>query len=200
MKSLYSLFTFEVIDNIFKEKAEIEISSMSKMLYINILMGQFKNKEANEKNAMAFEMFYDDIKNYNRWEKNFKELHKARLITIGEKFITFHNAWGSYIDRSSIVELKHAQYESSLKTADTYKQSLVNNQTMFEVTGMKYKLSKESMFKLIDIFINEQIAIKNKYENESECTRHFINWVGKNSNLQTNKPSSSNKIIGRNET
>jgi hypothetical protein len=199
MKSLYSLFTFEIIDNIFKHKAEIEIKSMSKMLYINILMAQFKDKEANEKNAMAFEIFYDDIKNYKRWENNFKELHKARLLTIGDKFITVHNSWGTYIDRSQITDLKNAQYATSLIDAEHFKQNLVNNQTMFEVTGMKHRLSKENMLKMIDQFIAEQMVVKTKYLNESECTRHFIHWISKNSTnpMQSVIKSKSSKIIGK---
>lgn len=201
MKTAHSLITFEVIDKIFENKAEIELNSMSKMLYINVLFAHFKNKEAIEKNMMAFEIFYSDIKNFKRWEKNFQELHKARLLTISDKHIIFHNSWGSYIDRSEVNNLKNVEYQSSLKDAEAFKQNLVNNQTMFEVTGMKHRISKENMLKMIDEFIAEQMVVKNKYLNESECTRHFIHWVGKNATnpIQPVNKSKQSKIIGRND-
>lgn len=200
MKTAHSLITFEVIDKIFENKAEFTLTSMSKMLYINALFAHFKNKEATEKNLIAFEIFYSDIKNFKKWEKNFQELHKARLVTIYDKCIIFNNVWGSYIDRSEINQVKNAQYESSLKDAEAFKQSLVNNQTMFEVTGMKHRISKENMLKMIDAFIAEQMVVKNKYLNESECTRHFIHWVGKNAtNPIQSINKSQTKIIGRND-
>jgi hypothetical protein len=200
MKTMLSIITLETIDKIFSERFECKVQPMSKILYINCLMGHFKNLEANEKNAIAFELFYSDIKGYETWKNNFTELHKAKATTLTPQFIIFNNLWGRYIDRSSFNEKGTAIYESQLKTADHFKQELLGNQTMFEVTGMKHKLSKESMVQLIDLFVKEQEAISTKYENASECTRHFIYWARSNgSKLQTmpDVVKSTGKILGK---
>lgn len=200
MKSMLSIITLEAIDKIFSERAQIKVSPMSRLLYLNCLTGHFRNLEVSEKNAMAFEMFNVDIKNFETWKKYFIELHKAKLITMMNDLIMFNNVWGQFIDRSSFNEKGNAIYESQLKTADFFKEELLNNQTMFEVTGMKYKLAKTSMIKLIEMFVIEQMAISNKYENVGECTRHFIYWAGSNaSKIQTSPDivKSSGKILGR---
>ena len=71
---------------------------------------------------------------------------------------------------------------------------------MFEVTGMKHRLTKESMLQLIELFVKEQTATSNKYENAGECTRHFIYWVGSNASKVQSAPGivkSTGKILGR---
>jgi hypothetical protein len=193
--------TLSTLDRIFKEKAEIEIKPLTKMLYINVLTHHFKSLEANEKNLSAFDMFPKDLQ-YEKFENQYQELHKAKLITIGNTFITFNNVWGSYIDRYSLNEIKKATYESSMKTAEFFKEEMLKNQSMFEVIGMKHKLTRITLLKMIDIFITEQKAIQNKYENASEVTKHFIHWSGSYASKIHTTPEvvkSKNKIIGFDE-
>lgn len=193
--------TLTVIDKIFTEKSEKELRPLTKILYINVLTHHFKNLEANEKNLSAFDMFSDKLQ-YSKFETNYKELHEARLITIGQTFITFNNVWGSYIDRSSLNEIKKATYESSMKTAEFFKEEMLKNQSMFEVIGMKHKLTRITLLKMIEIFITEQKAIQNKYENASEVTKHFIHWSGSYASKIHTTPEvvkSNNKIIGFDE-
>lgn len=197
---MYSLFNFEVIDRIFKERAEAKLSSKAKSLYINCLMGYFKGLEANEKNAMAFELFEEDIKNYEKWKTTFQELHKAKLITITSKMIVFNNCWGQFIDRQQLTNSTLAIYVETMKSAEDFRQNLLQNESMMSVMGMKNKIKIKQVLNLIDVFIMEQMAIGTKYANSSECIRHFINWSSKNIDKTTpvnEVVRSTGKILGR---
>lgn len=188
--------TLTIIDKIFTEKANCELKPLSKMIYINILTHHFKNIDANEKNLSAFQLFPDEIK-YNQFQKNYQELHKAQLITIGEKYISFNNTWGSYIDRSSLAETSKAEYSNALNTINTYKENIQKNQSLVELIAMKHRWNSTYFNKVMDMFFMEQEAVGTKYLHESECTRHFINWCNNNSNkLNTQSNGNQTKILG----
>jgi len=192
MKTAYSLITLETIDKIFNEKAEIKVSSMSKMLYINILLWHFKDKGISQEDLMGFDLFYSDIKNYTRWEQNLKELHEAKLVLLTDHYITFINVWGTYIDRTLLIK----PIENKKGILD-YKQEIVSNQSLLELTSMRFKWSKITFHKAIDLFFLEQEALSTQYDQSSDCTKHFINWCNINSSKinQTNN-GSQNKILG----
>jgi hypothetical protein len=188
--------TLSILDKIFKEKAQMEVKPLTKMLYINVLTHHFKSLEANEKNLSAFDMFPKDLK-YERFKNKYQELHKAKLITIGNNVITFNNVWGSYIDRSKLIETAQAQYGFSLSGIDKYKEQLLANQQMIEVVCMKNKLTRITAMKMLDMFILEQDATKIKYDNLYECTKHFINWASTNATrLGNNSSSNKTKLLG----
>lgn len=196
---MFSLITFEVVERIFEERAEGDISAMSQLIYINSLYNHFKDKIADQKNAMGFEVFLSDINNYNRWSKNFQELHKLKLINISQDRITFLNHWGQFIDRSKI-ELKQCDLLKikELKT-DDLTTKLKENQSLLEVISMKHKISKNQLFDAIDIFCKEQEAIKNNYRTDSDLTKHFIHWANiyiKKSDLKQETVKSKSKILG----
>jgi hypothetical protein len=184
--------TLTIIDKIFTEKAETELKPLDKMIYINVLTHHFKNLEANEKNFHAFDMFPSDLQ-FDRFEKNYKQLQKAGLITIGNTVITFNNVWGTYLNHTvrNIVPIQDS------KEAAEYKMDLMNNPSLFETLAMKHRLNNTSVMKYLELFFSEQKTIGKKYENIQDCTRHFIHWVSVNSKKINQNPSSSNsKILG----
>lgn len=193
---MYRLLNFEVISRIFSEVATAKVSSMSKMLYINCLMHHFKDKQTTDEDSMAFEMFESDIKNYNKWKKNFEELHKAKIITITDKLILFNNTWGQFIDRTQIVKKPNLL---AISTAEGFREGLFQNKSAIEVIGMKYNVAQNKIISMMDIFIKEQEAIGTGYNDAGEVTKHFIYWFGSNINKVETKNetvTSKGKIIG----
>lgn len=193
---MYRLITFEVIDRIFNECATIKVSSMSKMLYLNILMHHFKDKGMTDEESMAFEMFEEDIKNYEKWKRNFQELHKAKLITITDKMILFNNTWGQFIDRTQLVKKSTLL---PMKTPDELREALMQNRSALDVLGMKYNVTPNRITQMMEIFIKEQQAIGTKYNDNSEMSKHFIYWFGSNINkieVKNETVKSKGKIIG----
>jgi len=199
MKTMYSLFTFEVIEKIFNQRAEAKISSLAKMLYLNCLMGHFKDKEANEKNATGFELFRSEMKNYDKWEPQFIELHKANLISINSDMLIFHNHWGMFIDRSQFFIQDNIKITMGPEYLVEYQNYLIENKHLINLIAMKNKWTQTQILEIIDLFMKEQLALCTQYNIKQDCVRHFISWVGINAhklNMNTQPNKSKNKIIG----
>ena len=189
-----------VIDKIFTEVAEVRLSPMSKMLYINCLTHHFTDKPCNVSSAVAFEIFEDDIKGYDKYRRYFQELHKAKLVTIGIRVIVFNNVWGKYIDRSKLNSVSPEKYVAgfSFRPIDDFKEDLLKSNQLVELSQMKHRLSKSQIKKLIDIFIAEQRTFQKKYTNLSDCIKHCTYWIGNNSHqAPAENIKSSGKILGR---
>jgi hypothetical protein len=136
---MLTLLNLQVFDTIFETRAEHKLSSMSKSLYINCLFGYFKGKEVNEKNSIAFEIFINDIKNYSKWQKNFQELHKAKLIKIENDRINFINHWGQFIERAKLSTEK-----LFVKTdVNSFYEQLINNKSLMDLIKSTEKELKE---------------------------------------------------------
>lgn len=199
MKTMYSLFTFDVIEKIFNQRAEQKTSSLAKMLYLNCLMGHFRNKEASEKNATGFELFRNEIKNYDKWAMQFIELHKAKLITITSDMLIFHNHWGTFLDRTEIVLKENIKVTINAEYVEQYQNYLIENTHLLNLVAMKNKWTQTQIIEVIDLFMKEQMALATQYNNTQDCVRHFLSWVSINAqklNLKTQASKSKNKIIG----
>lgn len=197
MLKIINLF---VIDKIFTEVSEINLSAISKMLYINCLTYHFKDKPAKVSSSVAFEILNKEVPNYNKYEKYFIELHKAELIVLSDSKILFNNVWGQYIDRSKLEKVTPDEYVAgfSFQSVLSFKDELFNNQKLYELVMMKNKLTKIQIDKLLDLFIKEQETFETKYNNFSECVKHFSYWISKNiDSLPKNVVVSSGKILGR---
>jgi hypothetical protein len=77
----------------------------------------------------------------------------------------------------------------------------MDNKSLMDLICMKHKISIEKAYELVELFFQEQEAVLTKYYNESECSKHFMNWS--NIYLSKNKPvsekvKSNSKIIGNN--
>lgn len=189
-----------VIDKIFKEVAEVNVSPMSMMLYINCLTFHFKDKPATVSGAVAFEIFEEDIKNYDKYKPFFQELHKAKLITIGSKSIVFNNVWGKFIDRSKLDKVKPEEYVAgfTFRLASSFKEELIASQQLIELAQMKHKINKGQVERLIEMFILEQDAFQKKYINFSECIKHCSYWMGMNADKAPKEVvKSGGKILGK---
>jgi hypothetical protein len=198
MLKILNLYT---ISKIF-ENAERKISSRAKMLYINCLMHYFKDKSATVSNAVAFELFEEDFKDYEKYKTLMQELHKAGLISIGIKSITFNNVWGKHIDRTQLEKVNPVEYVAgfSFNGIEHFEKDLKQNSRVFEIAQMKHKIKKEDVLAFIDSFILEQKAIEKKYTNHNDCVKHFIYWlpnqVKQMPKQAENKIKSNNKILG----
>jgi hypothetical protein len=189
-----------VIDKIFTEAAEISLSPMSKMLYINCLTHHFSDKPCSVSSAIAFEIFEDDIKGYDKYRRYFQELNKAKLVTIGIRVIVFNNVWGKYIDRSKLNSVSPEKYVAgfSFRPVNDFKEDLLKSTQLVELAQLKYKLSKVQIKKLVEIFIAEQITFDKKYTNLSDCIKHCTFWIGLNAQrVPAENVKSSGKILGK---
>lgn len=186
-----------VIDMIFGD-AESIISANAKMLYINCLMHHFRLKKANIANAIAFDLFYEDFKDYDKYKKSLQELHKAGLLTMGDKTITFNNLWGQYIDKSLLEKVAPDEYIAGFQfqPVSKFKEDLMTSQSISDLSQMKYKLTKIQVSRLVELFIAEQTTFDKVYHNFGDCKKHFINWLFYNSDKIPNQNQNKPKILG----
>jgi hypothetical protein len=187
MIKMLDLITLQVVEDIFSPT--INIPSLAKSLYINCLIKHFRGKEATEENCQQFVFETKDIPNYNKFYPTFLELHKANLVGINHGEVIFINKWGHLIDRSKLIsnDLGKAKKNSVLNYADELKQ----NTSMIDVVGMKNKLSRNQVLKMVDIFLLEQDATQTSYKDLGELSKHFIYWV----NLNLGKIQLENEVI-----
>ena len=196
MLTVLNLYT---IDKIFKEESAIELKPLTKMLYINCLIYHFKDKKPTVSCSVAFEIFISEVKDYDKYEKLFIELHKSGLITIGLKTIVFNNVWGRHIDRSRLDKVNPVEYVAgfSFHPVNHFKKELEQNRGLFDLCGMKYKINESQVKKLIDLFVVEQTTFEKTYSNFSDCIKHFTMWAGKNLDKAPKEiVKSNNKILG----
>jgi hypothetical protein len=196
---MLTVLNLYVVDKIFNEEATIPLKPITKMLYINCLTYHFKDKKPIVSNAIAFEIFIKDIPNYDKHEKSFQELHKSGLIAIGLKTVVFNNVWGQHIDRSKLDKVDAMLYVAgfTFHKPITFKKELDENQSLFELCAMKYKINQSQVKKLIELFIKEQSTFEKTYSNFSDCIRHFTMWAAKNlDKVPKEIVKSNNKILG----
>lgn len=196
MLTVINLYT---IDKIFNEDAEIKLSTMAKMLYVNCLTHHFKSKTPTVSNAVAFDIFKNDIPNYNKYERIFEELHKAGLIVVGINAVSFINCWGKHINRSLLDKVSPQEYVAGFQfqSPEQFKEELQKNQTLRELTAMKYKISSRQLEALIGLFVTEQTTFDKKYHNFADCIKHFTYWIPHNLDKTTNEHvKSSAKLLG----
>lgn len=196
MLTVINLYT---IDKIFNEDAEIKLSTMAKMLYLNCITYHFKNKKATVSNAVAFDMFKNDIPNYMKYERVFEELHKSGLVVVGINAVSFINCWGKHIDRSLLDKVSPQEYVAGFQfqTPEQFKDELLKNQTLYELVSMKYKVSSRQLESLIGLFVTEQTTFDKKYHNFADCIKHFTYWIPHNLDKTTKENiKSSGKLLG----
>ena len=192
------IITIRVIDNIFKE-ADIKLSSLAKMLYINLLTYHFTDKKPTVINAVAFDIFKNDIPNYEKYQKLFEELHKGNLILIQIDRISFNNCWGKHINRDLLDKVDVNVFVSGFQfqKPEFFKQELLNSQSLYELSAMKHKITKVQLDELINLFIKEQTTFEKNYSSFADCIKHFTYWLPKNIHKSVTKHmKSSAKLLG----
>ena len=145
-------------------------------------------------------MFEEDFGDYAKYKKYLQELHKAELIVIGPKTITFLNVWGKYIDRTQLEKVSPDEYVAgfNFSSIQQFVADLESNELLHETCAIKYRIKTEQVVKMLPLFISEQMAFDKKYSGWSDCAKHFTYWLGKNLNAVEVKKggSSKNKILG----
>jgi hypothetical protein len=187
-----------IIDQIFSEA--VGVSAMSKMIYINCLMHHFRNKPPTASSVMAFDLFKDDFGNFEKYKRNFQELHKAGLVELGFDKISFNNTWGKHIDWSQLEKVSANVYVGGLqfKTIKDFEKDLRGNYKMSELAQMKFHISAQQVEKLVELFIKEQETYEKTYMNLSDAMRHCTSWIGVNSaKVPSETIKSKGKILGR---
>jgi len=188
------LFTFSVIESIFNEKAKEPLGSMTKMLYMNVLMGYFSDKEYSDKNIQSFYISFKTLK-YDYWKKNYNQLESAGLIELSGDKITFNDVWSDLINKPKREMQTEMVFE--MKPALLFKEEILANESLFETLAMKHKLTRMASLKLIELFFSEQTTIGKKYDHVQDCTRHILHWVSVNTKKTNQNPTSSTtKILG----
>lgn len=188
---MLELITLATIKKIF-DNAHCEVSSLSKMLYINCIMHHFGDLSPIEENSVGFELLDSDV-NFDKFKKNFQELKKANIVNINfDGSIIFFPLWNRYIDKTKI--------EKKVVVIDENKiESTLSESTMFiELVCMKNKITDVEAKSLIKKFAKEQKVLDKKHFNDGDCKKHFLNWVKFNLNTQPKSVVKSNsKILGR---
>jgi len=179
---MLTVITLNTINKIFDEVAEVKLSNTAKCLYLNCLTHQFKDKKPTVANAVAFEIFISDIKNYQNFEAAFQQLHKAKLVVIDNMFVRFQNCWGKFIDRTRLDKVSPDEFVAgfSFDKAGKFKNDMLTSGSLLELTQMKHKITEQETKQLIQLFVKEQDTLEKKYSSLQDCTRHFIYWLPNN--------------------
>jgi hypothetical protein len=196
MLTVINLFT---INNIFTQVATNKLSANAKMLYLNCLTHHFKDKKATIVNAVAFDMFKNDIPQYQNYQKQFEELHKGELVIIRHDAIGFINVWGKYIDRSQLEKVGVDTYVAGFQfqSVNAFIEEMRKSPSLYELCQMKHKISLKQVELLLELFYKEQVSISKTYNGYSDCAKHFINWIPNNvSKVPQENVKSKSKLLG----
>ena len=195
---MLKILNLYVIEQIF-EGAETKLGATSRMLYINCLIHHFKDKTATVSNAVAFELFQEDFKDYSKYKRQMQELHKAGLVHIGINSISFPNLWGKHIDRSQLEKVSPTEYVAGFKFegADAFVDDMIKSQNLKELVKMKHGINEKELANLVSLFVKTQNTCEKKYSSYSDCIRHFTSWLPKNLiGVSKTVVKSNSKILG----
>jgi len=185
-----------VIDQIF-QGSDKKLSANEQMLYINILMHHFREKESTEVNAVQFEYFYEAIA-FDRFSASFHGLHQAGLVDVRSDRVVFNNLWGQHIDRT-LLDQPDENYdgEGHFHFAQRFRDEIEGSRSMLEHCAMRYRIDKAKYLELVGLFVGEQTAILKKYSNYSDCVGHFSKWVKYNvATAESKTVKSTGKRLG----
>ena len=198
---MLTIINLYVINKIFTEDAEVGLTPLAKMLYINCLTHYFKDKTPSVANAIAFDILITDIKRYESFQNCFNELDRAGLVAITFDRVSFTNAWGRHIDRSKLINVNVNNYVGgfTFTSPEDFKKELIGNRGLIELAGMKHKLNERQVESLVIMFVKEQTTLQKKYINLADCTKHFIYWIPSNLDKAPKESvKSTSKLLGEN--
>jgi len=195
MLKVISLYTLQMV---FEHEATRQISPLAQLTYIKCLQYYFEGKDATIDNAVSFEIAKNQIPNPN--SKHFIELQDAKLIKLEENKIYFPNKWYKWIDKEQLNKVAPDIYlvTAGLKPALEFEQEMLQQGSALDLLGMRHRLKREQIEKLIKEFFMEQDAKKKHYYSIADCSSHCINWFNKKKfDMPLNQGKSSGKILGR---
>lgn len=157
---------------------------MAQICYIRCLIHHFEDFDDQSENHGSFQLRFAQMNNPQGSKKYFKELERAGLVSITDKYVEFLPVWHRHIDRQRLDRpnpMLMPGFDS--KPAREYAEQLKGNQYLKELIAMRYRYSKEKadivVNKLIDEFVIEQSAKNKLYRSGSEATSHCIGWIGR---------------------
>ena len=194
---LLKFISLFVVEEIFNSDCKGKLSPIAKMLYINCLTHNFRDKEANLQNLNDFILIKAAIPNHNRYVEHFNGLVKAGLIIDEQHSYKFISHWIKHIELSRISQM---QEQGNRQKIDLNKleQELYASTQLIDLCGMKYHLNRTQVQQLMNQFIKEQIVSEKAYYNIGEAKKHFIYWCGNNKDKapQEQIVNSKSKILG----
>jgi len=174
---MLELITLKIIYEIFEEAEKNgKIGAYSKMLYINCLTENFKNKEALIINAYEF-----SIKSniFNKYTTQLNELMNTGLVRQDGEEVIFPALWGKKIDRSKLKTVNAVAIPGLFQpgSPNFFKKELLESVRLKELLAMKYKIGPEKQPEMIDLFIAEQETFEKTYQSFQECLKHCYYWM-----------------------
>jgi hypothetical protein len=196
---MIKLFNLSVIDSIFKHEIirPTRLTPKSQMVYINCLTYHFKELEPSVINSMGFELSFEDNPKLKEFMAEFYILEDAGLVNICSSGIAFKRVWANYIDTRCLETIPPINYVGAMEMQvnNDLKKQFMENEQLIELCAMKYKISKESYSKMVELFLTEQIAFGKKYINLMDCLKHFTFWIPNNLNA-VNVEKKKPKLLG----
>lgn len=165
------------INQIFETEALVKISPKAKVAYIQCLIFHFEDLEPSHENTEAFDILKTRVK--PRSIPLFEEMAQAGLVQISEKWITFINLWNNHIDKTSFKRVTPTEFMaiSGYKPAKEYMADILSNESFYDLAAMQFKLSKEKITELIQLFFKTQEAHQQPYPNYTAASRHCLGWI-----------------------
>lgn len=196
---MLQVISLHTINKIFEIESFQEVSAMARFAYITILNYYFEGMEPSIENNVGFTIHRDNIPNPD--SKYFGELEEAGLIVIDrdKSQINVLNKWGNHINKSLLSKPTPEEYlaRQANKSVVDFENYLLTSVSVFDLFGMRYKLSPDKITEMIKDFIAEKKAANTRYYSESECATHCINWFNKRmQNVPKNQQKGSGKILG----
>ena len=172
------------------------LSVASKMVYINCLTHYFGDKEASVENAMDFKLYFSQNPKLINFTSAFLELADCGLVDLKSgDYIHFFNVWYEFLEKDKLNKINPVSYVGlTITSIEEVKAELKENQHLYEIMGMKYRLNKEKYEYLIDLFVMQQLAFKKTYHNRTDLVKHFSFWIPHNINQMPSK--NTPKILG----
>jgi hypothetical protein len=192
---MLKLISLHAIQQIFETEATDIVSPLAKMCYINCIMHYFDGLPENLDNTKAFDLLIKDMKNYGKNHKYFMELQDVNLVIINNNTITFINHWYKYIDKTRLERKNPEEYLGMMgwRPAKDFTNDLLTNDSLYDLLGMHYSLSRETVTKEINLFIQEQETKKKHYSSPNDAITHFIAIMKKKANTLPKTSHSSNQ-------
>jgi len=190
-------FTLYTIEQIFKNDCKVRLSATEKMLYINCLTHNFKDKQPNLQNLNDFIIIKASIPNFIKHKEQFDNLCNAGLVKDELHSLKFISHWIKYIELNKISQAQEFGTTSKVDL-NKFENDFYNSQQLIELCGMKYSLNRSQVQKLMKEFLQEQVVSDKTYSNIGDAKKHFIYWCANNKDKAPQEAvvKSKSKILG----
>lgn len=185
---MLDIISIKTINSIIKYDSLIRISPKAIVSYIQCLTYHFEDLEPYRENLKGFDI---RLSVFNKKSmSNFEELQKSGLVKINKDSVTFIDYWSKYIDKSKLIlnDTSEVLLNSNYKDASFFKDELLNSGSFLELCLMKYKLSKENLFYLLNLYFKQQEVTKKKFFSYQELSTNCLYFIDRErKNLKNNK-------------